>query len=451
MNTVNQHEPEKEAQSPWSNYIDKQAVRISPSASPVQGTITMPGSKSLTNRALIMAALAVGTSRLEGILKSDDSYWCIHNLTQLGIKIQVDREIAIVEGNRGEWTLQGIELYVGAAGTIARFLPGALAIGRGVWHLKGSNRMHERPLAPLLDALTSLGAVIQYDANSGFLPLTLHANGLMGGLVSLAGSVSSQFISGLLLAAPYAEEAITIKMEGSIVQPDYVELTLEMMRAFGVPSSWSDNGSSILIRPQKYKAQNIKLEPDVSTCGYFWALAALTNGRIRVDGIHSKTRQPDIELLNVLEVMGCTINLGENYIEVCGTSNLKGGFTLNMQRWSDQALTLAVLAIFADGPITLLGIEHIRHHECDRIAAICNELRKLSIQVDEHMDGFTVYPGLPKAAQLNPHDDHRMAMALALIGSKVAGISTLNPSCVSKTCSDYWDRLSTLGVVIELI
>jgi 3-phosphoshikimate 1-carboxyvinyltransferase len=170
-----------------------------------------------------------------------------------------------------------------------------------------------------------------------------------------------------------------------------------------------------------------------------------------VDGVNKKTLQPDIELLNVLEAMGCILNLGEDYIEIWGTPKLKGGFTLNMQRWSDQALTLAVLAIFADGPITLIGIEHIRHHECDRIAAICCELRKLNIQVDEHMDGLTVYPGIPKAVQLDPHDDHRMAMALAIIGSRVAGISILNPACVSKTCSDYWDRLSALGIIIELI
>jgi 3-phosphoshikimate 1-carboxyvinyltransferase len=268
MNAENQHEPDKEAQSPWSNYTNNEAVLITPSASPVNGDITIPGSKSMTNRALIMAALATGTSRLEGILKSDDSYWCIHNLTKLGIKIQVDGVIAFVEGNAGVWTEQGTELYVGAAGTIARFFPGALAIGHGVWHLKGSNRMSERPLAPLLNALTTLGTAIQYEEHNGFLPLTLHANGLKGGSVTIAGSVSSQFISGLLLAAPYAEKSVTLHIEGTIVQPDYVEMTLEMMRSFGVQSTWIDNERSILIEPKKYKAQNLKLEPDVSTCGY---------------------------------------------------------------------------------------------------------------------------------------------------------------------------------------
>lgn len=444
------HPQGRESRSPWSRYNDKQEVRITPNGKAITGNITIPGSKSLTNRALIVAALAEGTSRLEGILRSDDSYWCIQCLQQLGVQIEVEGETAVIHGSGGSWTQREGDLYFGAAGTIARFLPGALAAGSGVWKLQGSPRLSERPLAPLLDALSAQGADIQYAEAQGRLPLTLHAKGLQGGAVSLPGSVSSQFISGLLLAAPYAQEALTVHIEGTVVQRDYVEMTLDMMRTFGIETEPAPDGQAISVPSGKYKAQTLALEPDVSTCGYFWSLAAQTNGRVRIHGIHEQTRQPDIEILNVLEQMGCTVVRGADFIEVTGTPQLKGGFSVSMKRWSDQTLTIAALAPFADGPITLTDAAHIRHHECDRIAAICAELTKLGIRVEEHPDGLTVYPGEPKPALLDTYDDHRVAMALSLIAIKADGIRIADPGCVSKTCPDYWDRLSALGVEITL-
>ncbi|WP_282936330.1 hypothetical protein [Paenibacillus sp. RC67] len=200
----------------------------------------------------------------------------------------------------------------------------------------------------------------------------------------------------------------------------------------------------------KYKAQSLALEPDVSTCGYFWSIAAQTNGCIRIHGINEQTRQPDIEILNVLEQMGCTVIRGADFIEVTGAPQLKGGFSISMKRWSDQTLTIAAMAPFADGPITLTDAAHIRHHECDRIAAICTELGKLGIRVEEHPDGLTVYPGEPTPALLDTYDDHRVAMALSLIAVKADGIRIADPGCVSKTCPDYWDRLSALGLDVTL-
>ncbi|WP_238177909.1 3-phosphoshikimate 1-carboxyvinyltransferase [Paenibacillus contaminans] len=446
MNDKAMHEPNFETRSPWSRYGEWQEVSIIPPKRAVDGTITMPGSKSLTNRALIIAALAEGTSRLVGILKSDDSYWCLNSLRQLGIDIEVEGETAIVQGGGGDWPNKYAELYVGAAGTIARFLPSALAAGSGRWKMTGSKRLSERPLAPLLHTLTGMGADIRYENAEGCLPLTMQTKGLDGGSCILPGSLSSQFVSGLLIAAPYAKTPVTVQIEGGIVQRDYVEMTLRMMETFGISASALPDGQTISVPRGRYQGRSLALEPDVSTCCYFWALAAITNGRIRIDGVTVKASQPDIEIVNVLERMGCSIRRGESFVEVSGTDRLRGGFVLNMQKWSDQTLTIAALAPFADAPITLTGAAHIRHHECDRIAAICTELRKLGIRVDEHPDGLTVYPGRPQAALLDTYDDHRMAMALSLIGMKSDGIRIADPGCVSKTCPDFFDRIAELGV-----
>lgn len=447
---MNQHQPDLEARSPWSKNSDKHVVKVSPPAGAVDRAITLSGSKSLTNRALVMAALAEGRSEIKGILKSDDSYWCIESLRKLGITIEIEDETAYVEGSGGHWPNPAGELYVGAAGTIARFLPAALAAGTGTWTINGSKRLCERPLGPLLDALTNLGAQFEYKQTERCLPFTLKAKGLNGGKATLPGSTSSQFISGLLLAAPYAKEQLTVHIAGEVVQRDYVEMTLSMMDSFGVTPVGSEDGQSITIPTGKYQGRTLSLEPDISTCCYFWAVAALTAGRIRIEGINANnTSQPDIEFLDVLELMGCTVLRGESFVEVKGVQQLKGGFTVSMKKWSDQTLTVAAMAIFAEGPTTLKDAAHIRHHECDRIAAICKELTKLGIRVEEFEDGLTVYPGQPTPVLLDSHDDHRMAMALSLVGLKVQNVQITDPGCVSKTCPDYFDRLSALGVQIH--
>ncbi|GIP39352.1 3-phosphoshikimate 1-carboxyvinyltransferase [Paenibacillus sp. J31TS4] len=440
--------PDLAARAPGSRYEGYREAVLSPPAGPVNADLTVPGSKSLTNRALILAALAEGESTLSGILNSDDSYWCIGCLTALGVGVDAGpaEDTVIVRGTGGRWPVREGDLYVGSAGTVARFLPGALAAGEGVWRLTGSRRMSERPLAPLLAALRTGGADIRFEGAEGCLPFTMRANGLQGGETVISGSVSSQFISGLLIAAPYARETMTVRIDGPVVQRAYVEMTLDMMHAFGSRPEVADDGQTIVVPPGRYEGRTLQLEPDVSTCGYFWALAALTGGRVRIEGIRTSTRQPDIELLELLERMGCSVTRGGDFIEVTGGSRLRGGFTVNMGRWSDQTLTVAALAVFADGPVTMTDAAHIRHHECDRIAAICEELGKLGIRVEEHPDGLTVHPGEPRPALVDSHDDHRMAMALSLIGVRTPGIRIGDPGCVSKTCPDYFDRLAALGV-----
>ena len=387
---------------------------------------------------------------MAGILKSDDSYWCIDALNKLGIKTEVEGDTITVHGNNGVWPNDDAELYIGAAGTIARFLPGALAVAKkGNWVIEASNRMSERPVKPLIDALIEMGATIDYLNKDGYFPLRIKANELEGGAVSISGKVSSQFISGVLLASPYAKEAVTVTIPDHIVQPDYVEITLNLMEQFGVKADFTEDLLEIVVPQSEYKGCNLQLEADASTASYFLALAAVTNGRIKITNLSSKNSQPDINMISIYEKMGCTVTRGGDFIELIGTPILKGGFEISMLDMSDQTLTLAAIAPFATAPITLRDVEHIRYHESDRISAMCTELQKLGIKVKEYKDGLTVYPGTPRATTLDSYDDHRVAMSLALIGAKVPGIVINDPGCVSKTCPSYFDLLQQLGVNVQ--
>ncbi|WP_170006127.1 3-phosphoshikimate 1-carboxyvinyltransferase [Bacillus fonticola] len=438
------------ARSPWSALNDVQSVSISPPQQAIDGEIRIPGSKSFTNRALIMAGLASGTTVLSGILRSDDSYWCIDALNKLGIQTEVNGDEVTVHGAGSMWPNEQAELYIGAAGTIARFLPGALAVGKkGDWVLEASKRMSERPVRPLIDALKVLGADIEYLEKDGYYPMRIKAKQLMGGSVSISGKVSSQFISGLLLASPYAKREVTVTIPDYIVQQDYVKITLNLMEQFGVKAQFNENFTEFKIPKSEYTGRRLQLEADASTASYFFALAAITNGRIKITNLTFGTSQPDIDMLSVYKKMGCTITRGEDFIELVGTPQLKGGFDISMKEMSDQTLTLAAIAPFATGPITLRDVEHIRHHESDRISAICTELKKAGVKVEEFKDGLTVHPTTPQAATLNSYDDHRVAMSLALLGVKVPGMVINDPGCVSKTCPTYFDLLQGLGVGVQ--
>lgn len=443
-----------QARSPWSYLNEVAEVEIVPLQEPIDTEVIIPGSKSYSNRALIMAAVADGVSRFTGLLKSDDSYWCIEALRNLGIKISLDKQDVVeVHGLGGEWPQKQAELYIGAAGTTARFLPGVMAASQsgGHWVIEASKRMSERPMKPLLESLQQLGANIHSVEREGYFPIAIDGTGLRAGTVHISGKVSSQFISGLIIAACYAEGPVTIAVDDEIVQHAYVKITIELLRDFGAEIVYDDQLSEIVIQPRTLEAQHLALEADASTANYFFALAALSNGRIRVTNLNENTLQPDILFLNVLEQMGCTVNRKKEYIEVIGTSQLKGGFDISMKEMSDQTLTLAALAPFADGPIAIHDVAHIRAHECDRIAAMVQILHQLGIHAEERKDGLTIYPGDPKPAVLSSYDDHRVAMSCSLIGTQVPGIRIQNPGCVSKTCPTYFNELQRLGVqVIQL-
>lgn len=438
------------ARSPWTPLADVEKVMISPSKGQIDGSITIPGSKSFTNRALIMAALAKGESKISGILKSDDSYWCIDSLKRLGVKIEIKNNTAVIEGKGGQW--DSGSLYIGAAGTIARFLPGALALSRkGIWNIEASDSMSKRPISHLVDALKSIGAEIEYLNEKDYYPLLVKGQGLSGGEVSISGAISSQFLSGLLIASPYAEKPVEIDIKDHIVQHSYVFLTIELMEKFGAIVDYNNNLEKFKIEPKPYTACDLELEADASTACYFLALAAVTNGKIRINNLSCDTKQPDIEMLDVFEQMGCRVTRDSDFIELEGVSQLKGGFEISLREMSDQTLTLAAIAPFADGPITIKDVEHIRYHESNRISVMCDELNKMGIKVEEFKDGLKVYPGTPKPALLNTHDDHRVAMSVALIGSRIEGIKLNDPGCVSKTCPQYFKYMNDLGLNINYI
>lgn len=435
--------------SAWAWRPPTATVVVSPSVGPVDGDVFIPGSKSFANRALIVAALADGPSTIAGLLRSDDSYWGVEALRSLGLSVDVDGTTAHVDGCGGAWPVRSGRVYVGSAGTLARFLPGALAASRqGEWEIDGSEQLRRRPVAPLVTALVQLGADVQFTTAAHGLPVRVRG-GLSGGSVTIPGDVSSQFTSGVLMAAPYASSPVTLHVTGGLVQPEYVGITVELMRAFGADVTHDDSFTSIHVRPGRYEGRAYTLEADASTACYFLALAALSKGRVRVTNVGYNSLQPDARFVDVLERMGCTVGKDAGYLEVSGPERLRGNITVDMRPMSDQSLTLGVLATFADGPVTVTGVPHIRQHESDRIHVFCTQMARLGIRVEERADGFVVYPGTPTPGPvLDPHDDHRHAMAFALLGTQVPGIRISDPGCVSKTCPSYFELLKRLGVTV---
>jgi 3-phosphoshikimate 1-carboxyvinyltransferase len=344
------------------------------------------------------------------------------------------------------------EIYIGAAGTLGRFLPPALAVApAGRFRVRASRRMSQRPIAPLVDALRTLGGRVDYAGAEGRFPLVVHGAGLAGGEVAIPGHVSSQFTSGVLLAAPYARRPVTVRVAGGMVQPAYVRISLAMMRAFGAEVEEDAELSEMTVKPGRYRGQRLELEADASSAAYFFALAAASGGEVTVTNIGSATLQPDLGFIHVLERMGARVEVAPQRTTVRGPEKLRGGFTVSLKAMSDQTPTLAALAALADAPVTITEVAHVRHHESDRIAAMATELARLGIRTEERPDGLTVWPGRPRPARLDPHDDHRIAMALALLALAAPGLEIANPGTTSKTFPTYWNYLERLGFRVETL
>ncbi|WP_207482149.1 3-phosphoshikimate 1-carboxyvinyltransferase [Arenibaculum pallidiluteum] len=437
----------KSSRSPWSRLNEVRQARIAP-AGRVSGEIVLPGSKSVTNRALLLAGAAKGESRLTGLLRSDDSYWCVNLLRQCGVDASFDGEELRIGGSGG-WRSASEPLYIGSAGTIARFLPGLLCAASGNWEVHASEQLSRRPLAPLIEALRTLGGAIEPVEEAGRLPLRIEGPSLRGGTVRMSGALSSQFISGVLLAAPLAAQGATVEIVDEIVQQDYVAITIDMMRAFGAQVEVDAAFRRFRVEPGAYRGRALAIEADASTATYFLALAALKGGPLTVLNLDPGTLQPDIRFIDVLRQMGCRIETQGRGVTVAAPERLRGGFTLDMRPMSDATLTVAAMAPFADGPISIRGVEHIRAHESDRISVMVQALRALGIAVEEHRDGLTVQPGTPRFAELDTHDDHRVAMSLAVLGAAGAGVALIDPGCVSKTCPVFFDELERLGVAVS--
>lgn len=429
---------------------------ITPLTHPLSATLRVPGSKSLTNRALLIAALAEGTTRLTNALFSDDSRYFARALQTLGFDLTLDEanhEIT-VNGLGGQIPAQSAGLYIGNAGTAARFLSAFLTLGQGEYTLDGDSRMRERPIGGLIAALKPLGANLgPANAENWSLitdysricpPLKILASGLPGGKTTITGDISSQFLSALLMVAPYAQSPVEIELSTELNSKPYVEMTLAIMRDFGVTV---ERGEYRFFRttPARYlPITHYPIESDASAASYFFAAPAICGGTVRLENISRRSVQGDIAFLDVLEKMGCAVQETENGLLITGHSPLRG-LDLDMRDIPDTAQTLAALAPFANSPTRIRGIASARLKETDRIAATCAELTRLGVKVEEHPDGMTIYPCqnfTPAAVQT--YNDHRMAMAFSLIGLRVPGVTIENPSCVSKTFPNFFEALSQL-------
>jgi 3-phosphoshikimate 1-carboxyvinyltransferase len=421
------------------------SLQITPTAGPVHGRIRPPGSKSITNRALVCAALASGTSTLSGALASEDTRVMIESLARLGIQVETshEREMLIVAGTNGQVPALEAELFCANSGTTIRFLTAVATLGHGSYRLDGVARMRERPIADLSDALNQLGAQIVSESESGCPPVVVHANGLPGGPARIRGDISSQFLSAILLTAPAARSAIELVIEGSLVSKPYIKMTIEVMKSFGVDVHFDDSFSKFTIEaPQTYQPTQYVIEPDASAASYFWAAAAICGGTVTVDGLSDRSLQGDIEFVSCLTRMGCEVHRDPNSITVVGRP--LHGVELDMNRISDTVQTLAVVALFAAGPTIIKNVAHIRHKETDRIAAVATELRKLGADVMEYPDGLTITPKELQAASVDTYRDHRMAMSFALAGLRIPGIRINDPGCVDKTYPRFFDDLVKL-------
>ncbi len=419
-------------------------MQITPINHPLNATVRVPGSKSLTNRALLIASLANGTTRLTNALFSDDSCYFARALQTLGFDVQLDEahHEMTVTGLGGKIPVDKAELFIGNAGTAARFLSAFLTLGSGEYMVDGDARMRERPIGNLVDSLNRLGANLETPNNC--LPIKIIASGLPGGKTKIAGNISSQFLSALVMVAPYAKSPVEIEVVTGLNSKPYVDMTIATMQDFGVEIERQDYNYFVISSSFFSPLSSYQIESDASAASYFFAAPAICGGTVRVENISRKSKQGDIAFLDILQQMGCRIKEGDNFIEVTG-AELLNGVDMDMRNISDTAQTLAALAPFASSPTRIRGIAFIRAKETDRVRAVCTELGRLGVHVEEHEDGMTIHPcGDIQPAMVQTYNDHRMAMAFSLIGLRAEGIAIENPSCVSKTFPNFFEVMETL-------
>lgn len=421
------------------------AKQITPVNGPVFGTIRPPGSKSITNRALIIAALADGVSELSGVLDSKDTQVMLESLDRLGIKVEHDKPSARcrVHGCGGRVPVDSAELWLENSGTSIRFLTSLCALGQGPYRLDGVERMRERPIVDLVNTLNHLGATVRCEVSgSGCPPVIVGGSLLAGGTASIRGDISSQFLSSLLMSAPAATKAVQLNVDGELVSKPYITMTLEMMKSFGVSVDYPEDLTSFSIASQTYTARVYDIEPDASAASYFMGVAAVTGGRVTIEGLNQTALQGDVHFATALQQMGCDVEWTADSVTVTGRP--LHGVDIDMNAISDTAQTLATVAVFADSPTTIRSVGHMRHKETDRIAAVVTELRRAGIRAEEFDDGLTIYPGTPHPADIQTYDDHRMAMSFSLLGLKAHGINILDPGCTNKTYPNYFEDLERL-------
>jgi 3-phosphoshikimate 1-carboxyvinyltransferase len=419
--------------------------------------VRLPGSKSISNRVLLMAALARGQSTLTGVLDSDDTRAMISALRALGAVIDGDAGIGDsapalrggavlrVRGVDGAFATPGAALDVGASGTAARFLTAAMALAPGETRLDGTRRLRERPVAELIDALRGLGVEIVAEGAGGCPPVRCVGGTPFGGEVEIDARRSSQYVSALLIIAPYAQRSVGLRLrDGVLVSRPYVDVTLDTMRAFGAEANFRDAAYLEVTAGRTYAARDYVVEPDASTAAYFFAAAAIAGGRVRVLDLPSASRQADMRFLDMLERMGCAVVRDATSVEVRAPAQGLRAVDIDMNEMPDAVLAAAVTALFARGTTHIRNVSNLRIKETDRLAALEAELRKLGADARTDADSIAITPGHLHSAEIATYDDHRMAMAFALAGLRVPGVVIADPSCVSKSWPQYFDTFGAL-------
>jgi len=410
----------------------------------VNATVRIPGSKSYTNRALITASLAHGESVVKNALLSEDTRVMISCLSELDVPIKVIREenILIVKGCEGKIPVERATLFARNAGTVVRFMTASLTLGNGQYEIDGIERMRQRPIQQLIDALNQLGADVVSKEGTGCPPVLINAGGLRGGTVKIPGDVSSQYISAILLAAPYADNDVRVVVIDDLASKNYVDMTVDVMNKFGVDVERDAYKEFRVKTGQGYKGCEYMVEPDASGASYFFAAAAITGGKVRVEGLGECSLQGDAKFVDILSRMGCRTKKSQDWLEVEG-GKLRG-IDVDMNDTPDVVQTLAPVAAFAEGRTRIRNVKNLRLKETDRITAIVNELKKAGVEAREFEDGIEIIPSPPHSADISTYDDHRMAMSFALLGLRTRGIKIKNPECVEKTFPDFFERLEKL-------
>jgi len=407
------------------------------------GKVRLPGSKSISNRVLLLAALACGDTELSGLLDADDTRIMRDALSKLGVRSSEQR----VQGVGGPFPVKKAELFLGNAGTALRPLTAALAMTGGEYRLSGAPRMHERPIGDLVNALRGIGADVEYLGADGYPPLALHpATIKLNEPVTVKGDVSSQFLTALLMALPLLNSKSRVEVQGELISKPYVEITLKVMRRFGVEVTRNEWHSFEVPAARYVSPGKIYVEGDASSASYFLAAGAIGGGPVRVEGVGRDSIQGDVRFAEVLERMGASVSMGEGWIEVVAKSRLKP-IDMDLNHVPDAAMTAAVTALFADGPSTLRNIGSWRVKETDRLAAMATELRKLGARVDEGRDWIRISP--PKVfnsnQRIDTYDDHRMAMSFSLAALGGVSVRINDPGCVAKTFPDYFSAFASIA------
>jgi 3-phosphoshikimate 1-carboxyvinyltransferase len=388
--------------------------------------------------------LADGDSTLTGALDCEDTRVMIDSLGRLGVEVHhqpLEKTIRL-HGCDGHPPVSQADLFIANSGTSMRFLTAAVCLADGTFRIDGSSRMRERPIKDLLNALKGLGADASSELNNGCPPVVIQAAGLKGGRVTVGSEISSQFLSGLLMAAPYARQTVELIPHGRMVSIPYIEMTLAVMEDFGVEARRLFDGGYAIPAGLRYRGRQYEIEPDASAASYFFAAAAIAGGQATVEGLSKNSIQGDVAFCDCLQKMGCKVEYREHSITVIG-GKLQG-IEVDMNGISDTVQTLAAVALFAEGPTTITGVSHIRHKETDRLGALATELRKFGAEVEESETGLKITPRELTPARISTYDDHRMAMSMSLVGLRLPGVTILDPGCTAKTYPQFFQDLKAV-------